>query len=419
MKPDWFDRRPLVVVSLLIILFFWKLTLSSQFTFLDSPDLAYQVLPWYQVQARAWNEGIFPMWDPFQWAGQPLLGQMQPGAAFPLNWPLFLAPLDDGSINLRWVHWHFVLMHLLAALFMYALVRQLARSRYASIIAGFAFACTGYISSTGWPQMINGAIWIPLVFLLFHRLAAASGLSQRKLNGKRAAGRAQGPAPTVLLDTPTPEESPRHSTRERFNRLAYAVLCGGAVGMSFLSGHHQNPFFIVLALGGLFLYFLFEKLRESRGEAARFAGLYVAVAVCAFVVAALQLLPAWEYGSQAYRWVGAPNPLTISQDVPYYVQEDPSLVAVTLLGAIVPHAPTCNSAPLSASCACRWRSMPLRSAGRNAGYGYIPASPWGRWRTVWGHFRSYTAGCTPWFPMRTRRAHPGMRCSFSSSLCLC
>ena len=48
-----------------------------------------------------------------------------------------------------------------------------------------------------------------------------SGLSQRELKGKRAAGRAQGPAPTVSLDTPTPKESPRHSTSALFQKLAH------------------------------------------------------------------------------------------------------------------------------------------------------------------------------------------------------
>ncbi len=96
MKFDLFDRRPLVVILVLVVFFFWKLSLSQQFTFADNPDLAYQVLPWYEVQAQAWHEGVFPMWDPYHWAGQSLLGQMQPGGAFPLNWPLFLAPLKNG-----------------------------------------------------------------------------------------------------------------------------------------------------------------------------------------------------------------------------------------------------------------------------------------------------------------------------------
>ena len=299
MKSDLFDRRPLVVVLVLVVLFFWRLSVSQQFTFTDNPDLAYQVLPWYEVQAQSWHDGVFPMWDPYNWAGQSLLGQMQPGGAFPLNWPLFLAPLKNGHIHLRWIHWHFVLMHVLAALFMYALVRELGRSRYASVLAGVAFGCGGYLAATGWPQKVNGAIWIPLIFLLFHRMARA--------------------------DDP-------------FGRWTNAVFCGGAIGMALLSGHHQSPMYILLALTGLFFYFLFERVGKSYGEGARFAGLYVLTAGAAFVVAALQLLPAIEYGAEAYRWVGAERPLTMDWDVPYYAQTDLRLFAITLLGMIVPQA---------------------------------------------------------------------------------
>jgi Bacterial membrane protein YfhO len=299
MKRDLLDRRPVILLVVIIILFFWKLVFSNQFTFLESPDLAYQVLPWYQVQARAWNAGIFPMWDPYQWTGQPLLGQMQPGAAFPLNWPLFRAPLRDGHIHFRYIYWHYVFMHVLAGLFMYAFVRELGRSRYASLIAAVAFACAGYIGSIAWPQMLHGAIWIPLIFLLFHRMATA------------------------------------HTGLET---MVYAGLCGGAIGMSLLSGHHQTPLFTLLALTGFFLYHLYERKQRSTRAAVRFAGSYTLVAVFAFFVAALQLLPAIEYGSAAVRWVSAPDPVSAQDNVPYYVQDESRLSPVTLLGAVVPHS---------------------------------------------------------------------------------
>ncbi len=299
MKPDWFDKRPLVLLVVFTVLFFWRLALSDQFTFLDSPDLTYQVLPWYQVQARSWHNGEFPLWDPYQWVGQSLIGQMQPGAAFPLNWPLFLAPLDAGYINFRYIHWHFVLMHLLAGLFMYGLARELGRSRYASLVAALAFSCSGYVGTTVWPQMLNGAIWIPLVFLLFHRLVKAEG---------------------------------------SLARWTYAVCCGATVGMSLLSGHHQTPIFMVFAFTGLFLYFFIQRRRQSAREAGRLLGFFVVVGLFAATVGALQLIPAGEYAQNAYRWVGAPEPVTLGDAVPYWTQHDQRLHPISLVGTVVSHA---------------------------------------------------------------------------------
>ena len=114
-----------------------------------SPDLVYQVLPWYQLQAVSWHHGVFPLWDPHIWGGQPLIGQLQPGSAYPLNWILFLLPLKEGRINPLWLNFSFIGAHFLAALFFYWLCRELKRSRPASILAGAAFALGG-LGRLGW-----------------------------------------------------------------------------------------------------------------------------------------------------------------------------------------------------------------------------------------------------------------------------
>ena len=46
---------------------FWKL-LTKQYTWTDHPDMAYQVLPWYQFEAASWHHGMFPLWDPHVWS---------------------------------------------------------------------------------------------------------------------------------------------------------------------------------------------------------------------------------------------------------------------------------------------------------------------------------------------------------------
>ena len=82
-----------LLIALGVILIFWKITLSGQFTWMNGDDTVHQVLPWLQMQAREWHRGHFPVLDPFHWAGQSLIGQNQPGATFPLNWLLFMLPL--------------------------------------------------------------------------------------------------------------------------------------------------------------------------------------------------------------------------------------------------------------------------------------------------------------------------------------
>ena len=45
------------LLLLITSLFYWKLIATDQYTWLDSPDLAYQVLPWWHDQAREWHAG--------------------------------------------------------------------------------------------------------------------------------------------------------------------------------------------------------------------------------------------------------------------------------------------------------------------------------------------------------------------------
>ncbi|MBC7926380.1 MAG: hypothetical protein H7039_12050, partial [Bryobacteraceae bacterium] len=147
----------LAVLAACTVCIYWKITLTSQFTWLDSPDLAYQVLPWMQESARQWQSGHFPLWDPHHWGGYPLVGQSQPGILFPLNWLLWSTPMLDGHLKLTWVNWYYALIHYFGCVFCYALCRDRSLSPTASVAAGVTFGLGGFVGNTAWPQMINGA----------------------------------------------------------------------------------------------------------------------------------------------------------------------------------------------------------------------------------------------------------------------
>ncbi len=271
---------PLILLAILI-LFDWKLTLTSnQFTWLEDPDIANQVLPWYQFQAIQWHSHHIPAWDPNEWTGQPLFGQGQPGSAYPFNWILFLWPMKNAHINPVALNWYFVLIRYIGMLGCYALCRDLGRSRIASVLGACVFALGGFLANTIWPQMINGAVWAPLVFLFLFR-----------------AERGERPVTSSLLS-------------------------GFFLGFAFLSGHHQAPIFIALAAIAMWLWIalrgVFSGNRQPDWRILRLAALSLAMAVLA---SAFQTLPMAEYGSRAVRWVGTPEPLSFDQSVPYYVHE--------------------------------------------------------------------------------------------------
>ena len=271
--------------------FYWKITLTDQYTWFGGDgDIPGQVLPWFHFEARELQHSRVPLWDPHLWLGQPLLGQGQPGVAYPLNWLLFLTPLRKGLLTIAALNWYFVLIRFMAIAFAYALCRDLGRSRAASLFAGCVFGLAGYVGSTVWPQMVNGAIWAPLVLLFL----------LRAVRGRRP--------------------------------VFSAALSGGFLGIAWLSGHHQIPVYTTLTVGTVWLFFVLEKRRVHWNVAALAGISFLAM----FLVSALQTLPAYEYGKLAVRWVGVQNPVTWNEKVPYSVDTKYSLPPNTLIGIFIP-----------------------------------------------------------------------------------
>jgi hypothetical protein len=281
---------PPLFLLVVIIGVFWKITLTSQFTWLENPDLANQVLPWQQVQAEAFHRGQFPLWDPYLWGGQTLIGQVQPGTAYPLNWILYALPRGDGFIRRSYLNWYLALIHWLAALFSYWLCRDLELSRMASVFGGTAFALAGAVGTTLWPQIVNGMIWMPLVLLFLFRA----------VRGRRP--------------------------------LLSAALSGFFLGISWLAGHHQVPLYFSLAIAGVWVFYIFRgnRLNWNMVQLAAVAGLFL------IFTSALLVLPAYEYGHLSRRWAGAPEPIGWDETVPYSVPHDNSLRLFTIFGLLIP-----------------------------------------------------------------------------------
>ncbi|HNY39197.1 MAG TPA: hypothetical protein PKJ41_02330 [Bryobacteraceae bacterium] len=279
----------LAAAALLILLvcgFYWKLLLTNQFTWLYGGDITAQVLPWLQVQAREWQAGRVPLWTSHSWYGQPLIGQTQPGVAYPLNWLLFATPLRDGFLKTGWLNWYFVVMHLVGAWFAYLLARDLGCRRMAAVFAGCAFTLLGWMGQTEWPQMLNGAGWTPLVLLFTFRICRG---------------------------------------RSIWTSAFYGGLC---FGMTWLGGHHLAPTFLALACGGILLW---NGVRDMRRLAA--AALFFVIGGCA---GAAQILPSYEYGRDAIRWVGTTDPIGWDQKIPWTVHREFRARPADLLGIVFP-----------------------------------------------------------------------------------
>ncbi len=275
------------VLPLLLAGFYWKLLLGPRAVWFASDDSAYQVLPWLEVQARAWRAGEPPLWDPFQWMGQPLLGQAQPAVASPPNWLLGWKP--EGAAGWLFLNVYFLLIRWIGAAGMYRLARSLGCGRLVSVLAGFAYATAGWFAFSMRPQMAMGAMWAP--WALRHLLRAA--------------------------------ELPAGA-----GSLRQAMLGGFFLGLCWLGGHHQAPLFLSLGFALVWLLYLAAEPRRIASAAAFF--------LMAGASSALQILPVIEYGRRAVRWVGGEEPVGWNGRVPPAIHSQYSLAPKALPALFLP-----------------------------------------------------------------------------------
>jgi hypothetical protein len=284
--------RALFYLWLLIVLLNWKLLFTTQFTVFESPDASYQMLPWYQFASDQLQSGEFPLWERHLWLGQPLAGQVQPTVFSPLNLVLYLLPHNEqGHIQQGYLHGYFVLLHLLAATAALFLAREAGASPPASVLAGLIYTAGGYVGNIHWFNLLQSTVYAPLVL-------------------------------TVLLRIwKQPQPSPR-----------LAAWGGLWLGLSWLSGHHNIPILLTLCAACFAAARLWQALREDR---LRVILTHSLLLIASFGIAAVQILPAVEYGKLATRWIGDQS-LQWNQIVPYSTHTQLSFQPRGLLGIALP-----------------------------------------------------------------------------------
>jgi hypothetical protein len=290
--------RWVLLIIVTVVLFYWKLVFTKQFSVLWQWEPVTQSYSWYHFAAAQVHRGILPIWDPYRFSGNTFIGEMQTGLFYPLKFFTYALPLDKaGLFSERVYNQLYVVTHVLAAMFMFFLARHLRLSPFSSFLSAISFALGGYIGNTGHPHTLDSAIWLPWIVLFFLKAIEERG------------------------------------TR----RIPFFVsLAGFGVGMAVLGGglHMVVIDAIVISTMSVWLG------RATRGSI-RLLTIGAAIGVIGFLFGAVQLLPSMEYAPLSYRWVGGATPIRSLQKVPYqYVGQiarfSPRAVFTFLFGAASP-----------------------------------------------------------------------------------
>src|SRR2546428_4059726 len=285
-KFDYSVDHPMkwtLLLAVIIALFFWKLLFTSQFSVLMSWEGANQAYAWNHFFAAMVKQGGIPIWDPYTFAGHSFVGEMQTALFYPPKLVLYLWPFSkSGLSSTRLYHCYYVFSHLLAAWFMFLLARQLGLDGFSGFVASVCFAVGGLVGNAVWPDLVDTAVWLPLVLLFLIR--ALDCATQRR-------------------------------------RILNACLAGLMLGMAILAGRIHLAIMDALVVAGAAVYWTFHQSRASntpvRDSLRRNAAAVAVVGMVAFAVGAVQLLPSIEYGIRAVRWIGQVPPMALTERISY------------------------------------------------------------------------------------------------------
>lgn len=128
-------------------------------------DPVRQQIPWRKIVIDQWKMGQVPSWNPFNFSGSPLAGNIQAAAFYPLNLLFFF-------LSFPWA-WTVLIVSepLLAGVFLYAYLRHLKLSSLSSLYGAISWSFSGFmIAWLTWGTIVHVVLWLPLILLAIDKL---------------------------------------------------------------------------------------------------------------------------------------------------------------------------------------------------------------------------------------------------------
>ncbi len=150
-------------IALFLACFHAVLFDGQQFAYRDAGHFYY---PLYRVVQQEWAAGRFPLWNPWQNAGTPLLGMPMAAVLYPGKLLYAVLPYPMAA------RWYIIGHVLIAAIGMLAMARALGTSWTGAAIAAFSYAFGApVLSQYSNVIFLVGAAWMPWGFRAIHGLA--------------------------------------------------------------------------------------------------------------------------------------------------------------------------------------------------------------------------------------------------------
>jgi hypothetical protein len=254
---------PYLPIVLLPVILFSGPLIRFEALYWGTPGL--QFIPWRAFIWDSLANGSFPLWNPYNGMGAPLIANYQTALFYPPSWLLYLFATIGGVPWMAWAHTLLVVFHLIwAGAGMVRLLHKLDLGILSQVIGAIAFALGGYlVSRSGFFSMLWAGSWLPWIILAASKIASPV----------RGASDSDKPFLQISLIT--------------------------AVALMLLAGHAQLSWYILLLAYFWVLVGGFSQ-KGVRGAARATIRYGVAVTI-GTLLALIQLLPTAEYLLQSQR----------------------------------------------------------------------------------------------------------------------
>ncbi|HEY4002472.1 MAG TPA: hypothetical protein VGO93_26610, partial [Candidatus Xenobia bacterium] len=140
---------------------------------LDYDDLRSYFIPWRQMQ---YGLPGLSLWNPFEFAGMPMLADTQKQLLYPPNWIFSWVQATTA------MDWYLALHVGLSATFTYRWLRLLELSRSACVVGGLTFSLSAFsVLHLSQLPVAAGTCWLPAGWLSIERLAQHPGRREQAL----------------------------------------------------------------------------------------------------------------------------------------------------------------------------------------------------------------------------------------------
>jgi len=128
-------------------------------------DPVRQQYPWRWLAVSLEKGGQLPLWNPYSFAGSPLVANFQTAAFYPLNILLFIFPFSFGWSIL------ILLEQLLAGIFLYWYLSNLRLRYSARFLGSFVYTFCGFMTAwLEWGTLDHVVLWLPLILLSIDKI---------------------------------------------------------------------------------------------------------------------------------------------------------------------------------------------------------------------------------------------------------